>query len=197
MQMKLCTKCKKRMAVVFISRMDGSQTTNEGYCLKCARSLNIPQIGDIMSKMGIAEEDLELMEDEMANMFGQIAPESEDDDDEVDSQTATFPLLNQLFGSHPMQQKSDLPAERPKKAEKEEKQEKQEKGKKKHKKHKFLDSYCMDLTGRAREGKLDSNTPTTCALSQTPHASKLLPLSLEKGGMAAENNLTLNETGRA
>ena len=155
MQMKLCTKCKKRMAVVFISRMDGSQTTNEGYCLKCARSLNIPQIGDIMSKMGIAEEDLELMEDEMANMFGQIAPESEDDDDEVDSQTATFPLLNQLFGSHPMQQKNDLPAERPKKAEKEEKQEKPEKGKKKHKKHKFLDSYCMDLTGRAREGKLD------------------------------------------
>ena len=61
MQMKLCTKCKKRMAVVFISRMDGSQTTNEGYCLKCARSLNIPQIGDIMGKMGISEEDLEMM----------------------------------------------------------------------------------------------------------------------------------------
>ena len=104
MQMKLCVKCKKRMAVVFISRMDGSQTTNEGYCLKCARSLNIPQIGDIMGKMGISEEDLEMMEDEMANVFGQIAPESDNDDDEVDSQTATFPLLNQLFGSHPMAQ---------------------------------------------------------------------------------------------
>ena len=121
MQMKLCTKCKKRMAVVFISRMDGSQPTNEGYCLKCARSLNIPQIGDIMGKMGISEEDLELMEDEMANMFGQIDPESEDDDDEVDSQTATFPLLNQLFGGHAMQPKADPPAERPKKSEKEEK----------------------------------------------------------------------------
>ena len=152
MQMKLCVKCKKRMAVVFISRMDGSQTTNEGYCLKCARSLNIPQISEAVKQMGISEEDLELMEDEMAGLFGQIAPESDNDDDEVDSQTATFPLLNQLFGGSNMQPKSDLPAERPKK---EGKEEKQEKGKKKNKKHKFLDSYCMDLTGRAREGKLD------------------------------------------
>ncbi|MBQ7099043.1 MAG: ATP-dependent Clp protease ATP-binding subunit, partial [Oscillospiraceae bacterium] len=152
MQMKLCVKCKKRMAVVFISRMDGSQTTNEGYCLKCARSLNIPQISEAVRQMGISEEDLELMEDEMAGLFGQIAPESDNDDDEVDSQTATFPLLNQLFGGSNMQPKSDLPAERPKK---EGKEEKQEKGKKKNKKHKFLDSYCMDLTGRAREGKLD------------------------------------------
>ena len=112
MQMKLCVKCKKRMAVVFISRMDGSQTTNEGYCLKCAKSLNIPQISEAVKQMGISEEDLELMEDEMANMFGQIAPESDSDDDEVDSQTATFPLLNQLFGGY-MQPKSDLPAERP------------------------------------------------------------------------------------
>ena len=87
----------------------------------------------------------------MVNMFGQIAPESDNDDDEVDSQTATFPLLNQLFGGN-MQPKSDLPVERPKR---EEKEEKAEKGKKKAKKHKFLDSYCMDLTGRAREGKLD------------------------------------------
>ena len=152
MQMKLCTKCKKRMAVVFISRMDGSQTTNEGYCLKCARSLNIPQISDIVSKMGISEEDLDMMEDEMVNMFGQIDPESDNDDDEVDSQTATFPLLNQLFGGHAMQPKADPPAELPKKPEKDAKA---EKGKKKTKKHKFLDSYCMDLTGRAREGKLD------------------------------------------
>ena len=151
MQMKLCVKCKKRMAVVFISRMDGSQTTNEGYCLKCARSLNIPQISEAVRQMGISEEDLELMEDEMVNMFGQIAPESDNDDDEVDSQTATFPLLNQLFGGN-MQPKSDLPVERPKR---EEKEEKAEKGKKKARKHKFLDSYCMDLTGRAREGKLD------------------------------------------
>ena len=155
MQMKLCVKCKKRMAVVFISRMDGSQTTNEGYCLKCARSLNIPQISEAVKQMGISEEDLELMEDEMAGLFGQIDPESDNDDDEVDSQTATFPLLNQLFGSHPMAQKGDLPSERPQKPEKQEKEEKGEKGKRKSKKHKFLDSYCMDLTGRAREGKLD------------------------------------------
>mgnify|MGYP003291891051 CR=1 FL=1 len=125
MQMKLCTKCKKRMAVVFISRMDGSQTTNEGYCLKCARSLNIPQISEAVRQMGISEEDLEMMEDEMVNMFGQIAPESDNDDDEVDSQTATFPLLNQLFGGN-----TNMPAQ-PKKPKEEEPPQEEGKGKKK------------------------------------------------------------------
>ncbi len=148
MQPKLCTKCKKNIAVVFISRMDGTKTTNEGYCLKCARSLNIPQIGEAIRQMGVSEEDLELLSDEMSNMLAQMAPEN--DDDEVDSQTTTFPMLNQLFGGM-MGQPADPPAERPVK--KEHKSPKKEK--KKEPKHKFLDSYCMDLTGRARAGKLD------------------------------------------
>ena len=152
MQPKMCVKCKKNIAVIFISRMEGSNTMNEGYCLKCAKSLGIPQINEAVKQMGFSEDDLEMLSDEMSNMFAQIAPDSGDeDDDEVESQTATFPLLNQLFGSHPMAQKNqNLPAEKPKKE-----QSHEEKGKKKAKKHKFLDSYCMDLTGRAREGKLD------------------------------------------
>ena len=147
MQPKMCTKCKKNVAVVFITKMENGVTLNEGYCLKCARSLNIPQINDAVRQMGISEEDLDLLSDEMSSMFGQRDTE-EGEDEEPDSRTATFPLLNQLFGTN-----SDLPekqSECPAKKEPEE-----EPKKKKSKKHKFLDSYCMNLTGRAREGKLD------------------------------------------
>ena len=148
MQPKLCIKCKKNMAVLFITKIENGNTLNEGYCLRCARSLGIPQIEQTIKSMGISEDDLDLLTDEMSNMFGQIMP-GEQDDDEVDSQTATFPLLNQLFGGN-----TNLP-DQPKKPREEEPPQEEGKGKKKKNKHKFLDSYCMDLTGRAREGKLD------------------------------------------
>ena len=148
MQPKLCIKCKKNMAVLFITKIENGNTLNEGYCLKCARSLGIPQIEQTIKSMGISEDDLDLLTDEMSNMFGQIDP-SESDDDEVESQTATFPLLNQLFGGN-----TNMPAQ-PKKPREEDAPQEEGKGKKKKNKHKFLDSYCMDLTGRAKEGKLD------------------------------------------
>ena len=97
MQPKMCTKCKKNIAVVFITKMEAGVTLNEGYCLRCARSLGIPQIDQAVRQMGISEEDLDLLSDEMSNMFGQ-RDEEEGEEDEIDSQTATFPLLNQLFG---------------------------------------------------------------------------------------------------
>ena len=148
MQPKLCTKCKKNIAVVFITKMENGATLNEGYCLKCARSLGIPQIDQAVKQMGFSEEDLDNLSDEMSSMFGQM-DQAGQDDDEMDSQTATFPLLNQLFGSS-----NNLPAKQePAPSQKEAEQE--EPSKKKNKKHKFLDTYCMDLTGRAREGKLD------------------------------------------
>ena len=147
MQPKLCAKCKKNIAVVFITKMENGATLNEGYCLKCARSLGIPQIDQAVQQMGFSEEDLDTLSDEMSSMFAQL-DQSEQDDDETESQTATFPLLNQLFGG------SNLPAKQEPAPEKEEPIP-EEPGKKKNKKHKFLDSYCMDLTGRAREGKLD------------------------------------------
>ncbi len=143
MQPKMCTKCKKNIAVVFITKIENGVTMNEGYCLKCARSLGIPQIDAAVKQMGISEEDLDALSDEMVSMFGQ---KEESDEDDMDSQTATFPLLNQLFGGNHM------PAKRPEKPEPEQDT---EETKKKNKKHKFLDSYCMDLTGRAKAGKLD------------------------------------------
>ena len=149
MQPKMCTKCKKNIAVVFITKMENGNTLNEGYCLRCARSLGIPQIDQAVKQMGISEDDLDLLTDEMSNMFGQ-REEGDGEDDEIDSQTATFPLLNQLFGSNP-----NLPSQPQRPAPKKEEPKDEEKGQKKVKKHKFLDSYCMDLTGRARSGKLD------------------------------------------
>ena len=152
MQPKLCTKCKKNVAVIFITKIENGASLNEGYCLKCARSLGIPQIDQAVRQMGISEEDLDMLSDEMGNFFGQMDDADKHDDDEVDSQTATFPLLNQLFGGMGGAS-SDLP-ERPA-SKKEEKKGEGEHPKKKANKHKFLDSYCMDLTGRARKGKLD------------------------------------------
>ena len=149
MQPKMCTKCKKNIAVVFITKIENGVTLNEGYCLRCARGLGIPQIDQAVKQMGISEDDLDMLSDEMSNMFGQR--EDSEDDDEIDSQTATFPLLNQLFGGNmPMPQMPQPPRK-----EKKEESSEEGKGKKKNKKHKFLDSYCMDLTGRARAGKLD------------------------------------------
>ena len=151
MQPKLCTKCKKNVAVIFITRIENGASLNEGYCLKCARSLGIPQIDQAVRQMGISEDDLDMLSDEMGNFFGQMDDADKHDDDEVDSQTATFPLLNQLFGG--MGGGSNMP-ERPA-SKKEEKKGDGEHPKKKANKHKFLDSYCMDLTSRARNGKLD------------------------------------------
>lgn len=145
MQPKMCTKCRKNVAIVFITKVENGVTLNEGYCLKCARSLGVPQIDQVVKQMGISEEDLDVISDEMGNFFGQ--KDSEDSsEDEIDSQTATFPLINQLFGNQMSSSpKKNGSKERPDEPEK----------KKKNSKHKFLDSYCMDLTGRARDGKLD------------------------------------------
>ena len=147
MQPKMCSKCKKNIAVVFITKIENGATVNEGYCLKCARSLGIPQIDQAVKQMGISEEDLDLLSDEMSSMFGQRDDSEDHDDDEIDSQTATFPLLNQLLGGT-----NNLPDQPQRPTSRKEEPEKQ----KKNKKYKFLDSYCMNLTGRAREGKLDT-----------------------------------------
>ena len=143
MQPKLCVKCKKNVAVVFITRVENGIARNEGYCLKCARKLGIPQIDDAVKQMGISEEDLDMLSDEMSSVFGPNQPE----EDEVGSQTATFPLLNQLFNG--AERRRDLPEKQSKEKERE------EAPKSKTKKHKFLDAYCLNLTGQAREGKLD------------------------------------------
>ena len=145
MQPKMCCKCKKNVAVIFITKVENGVTLNEGYCMKCARSLGIPQIDQAVKQMGLSDEDLDMITDEMSSMFGQ-RDTSEGEEDEADSQTATFPLMNQLFGGN-------LP--KPGQAAEKEKGTAQLEKKPKKSKHKFLDNYCMDLTARAREGKLD------------------------------------------
>ena len=71
MQPKMCVKCKKNIAVVFITKIENGVTLNEGYCLKCARSLNIPQINDAVKQFGMSDEEFDLFADEMSSMFGQ------------------------------------------------------------------------------------------------------------------------------
>ena len=144
MQPKVCAKCKKNIAVIFITKVENGVTMNEGFCLKCARSLGIPQIDAAVKQMGFSEEDLDALNDEMTGMFGQ---QELGDDEEPDSRTATFPMLNQLFEASAG--KENMPAES------EEQEKEKDKSKGKAKKHKFLDSYCMNLTARAKNGTLD------------------------------------------
>ena len=156
MQPTLCSKCKKNVAVVFISRQnEKGEMVNEGLCLKCAAQLGLPQVEEMMKRMGISPEDLENINNEMMQAFGGAeelsdmpAPQDEDDEDDGESgKTATFPFLNRLFGgSNPPAEKSDAPSGR----------EEATKGRKADKKHKYLDSYCINLSQRARDGKLDA-----------------------------------------
>ena len=155
MQPTLCSKCKKNVAVVFISRMnEKNEMVNEGLCLKCAAQLGLPQVEDMMKRMGITPEDLENINSEMMQAFGGAeeldAPVDEgDEDDEESGKTATFPFLNRLFnnGSNP-------PAEQQPPQNGGAGQ--QGTGRKTEKKRKFLDNYCINLSQRAREGKLDA-----------------------------------------
>ena len=154
MQPTLCSRCKKNVAVVFISRMnEKNEMVNEGLCLKCAAQLGLPQVEDMMKRMGITPEDLENINNEMMQAFGGAEemndlPDSEDEDDEESGKTATFPFLNRLFnnGSNP-------PAEQPREGGN---AGAQPTGRKKEQKRKFLDNYCINLSQRARDGKLDA-----------------------------------------
>ena len=155
MQPTLCSKCKKNVAVVFISRMnEKNEMVNEGLCLKCAAQLGLPQVEDMMKRMGITPEDLENINSEMMQAFGGAeeldAPVDEgDEDDEESGKTATFPFLNRLFnnGSNPSAEQQ--PPQNGGAGQ-------QGTGRKTEKKRKFLDNYCINLSQRAREGKLDA-----------------------------------------
>ena len=113
MQPLLCSRCGKSPAVVFITKLEGSETKNEGYCLKCARQLHIKPVDDMMEKMGISDEDLDAITNEMAGALGSLenltdlmVPEGEDGEED-DGKTATFPFMNRLFGG------GDAPASPP------------------------------------------------------------------------------------
>ena len=103
MQPTLCSRCKKNVAVIFITRLEGGQTKNEGLCLKCARELHIKPVDDVINKMGLSDEELDGLTSEMmealGNAEGLMDIENSDSDTDDEGKTATFPFLNRLFGN--------------------------------------------------------------------------------------------------
>jgi ATP-dependent Clp protease ATP-binding subunit ClpC len=149
MPLTLCARCQKNAAVIFITKIENGESTNEGLCLKCAKDLNIKPVEDIIRKMGLTDEDLDSLTDEMMETLGGVESLTETENTEDEGKTATFPFLNRLFGGTdepPAQGEFPRAGREPK--------EKEQNGTN-SKKRKYLESYCLSLTQRAREGKLD------------------------------------------
>ena len=148
----ICSKCKKRPAVIFVSRVEGEKTTQEGFCIKCATELNIGPIKQMMQNMGITEDDLEAVSEQFGDIMDNM-------DDFQLGGAGTMPFMQNLFGANnPVAQGDNAPAEEIETEEEPEKEDKKGSKKKKNKhktKRKFLGSYCTDLTAKAREGKID------------------------------------------
>ena len=159
MQPQLCSRCKKNIAVVFITRQENGQNVNEGLCLKCAKNLGLPQVDEMMRRMGITDEDLDNISNEMMGAFGGAenlegltdADDPDADSEDEDGKTATFPFLSRFFGGNPAASDAQNSGEA-EQTQSPRSNKKVEKGSK----HKFLDSYCINLSQRARDGKLDA-----------------------------------------
>lgn len=166
MHMPLCSRCHKNVAVVFISKMEEGSTSNEGYCLKCAKELGLKPIDGLMRQMGITEDDLDQITDEMTNMHSLMNTEDDDaedaeidpDEDDADGQddsfdfggTHTFPFLDKMFSGN---DNTEAPHEE---SGTDVREDDARRKKKEAKKRKNLSAYCTDLTYRAREGQLDA-----------------------------------------
>ncbi len=151
MQPTLCSRCKKNVAVVFISKLDGEKTINEGLCLKCAKELGLPQVDDMMKRMGISDEDLETLNSEMMQAMNGVEniedlPGGEESGEEEEGKTATFPFLNRLFSGGESSKES---------AEEGRSERREKKESSKNAKRKYLENYCISLTQKAKDGKLD------------------------------------------
>ena len=158
MQPTLCSRCKKNVAVVFISKMEGDKTINEGLCLKCAKDLGLPQVDDMMKRMGISDEDLETLNNEMLQAMNGVEniedlPGGEEDPgEEEEGKTATFPFLNRLFSGSdaPRDGGEDASSAAPRSG-----RDKEGRKESKNNKRKYLENYCISLTQKAKDGKLD------------------------------------------
>ena len=148
MQPTMCSRCGKNVAVVFITKIENGQTKNEGLCLKCARELHIKPVDDVIEKMGLSDEELDSLSGDMLSALSgaeELMPTDDEGSGDDDGKTATFPFLNRLFGGPKSEDKDAQAGSAPRGDGKD-----APRGK-----HKFLDSYCIDLTQRARDGKLD------------------------------------------
>ena len=152
----MCTRCKKRFAVVFMTRLDGDKTINEGLCLKCAKELGLKPVSDLMEKMGISDDDLENMSEQMMDIFG-----GDGDSGFEMGGAQALPFLQNIFGGNSAEnaivpqeperpQEPPIPfPERP-----QGRRERRQKGAP-EKKFKHLDAYCENLSRKAEQGRMD------------------------------------------
>ncbi len=161
MKQPICSRCKKRPAVIFISRVDGEKTTPEGLCLKCAMEMNIGPIKQMMESMGITEEDLDAMSEQLSGMFGE-----ENGEDFEPGGAGTFPFMQGLMNlnfqpgemSETQEEGAPEESEALQAAPEAGQRTKSRRGKNKEKKkakRKYLDAYCTNLTQRAKDGQID------------------------------------------
>ncbi len=158
MKQEMCSRCGKRPAVVFIQKMEGDNVTPQGLCINCARELNIGSINQMIDKLGISDEELEMASEQMANFmenmddfdFGSLG-EMFNPDNADGAQTMPF---NQLFNGGELAPQSDSEGsdtsagtkKRPKRGRKNSQDDAR----------KFLNTYCNNLTARAKQGKIDN-----------------------------------------
>lgn len=144
--MVLCSRCKKRPAVVFITSQQGDKKRSEGLCMICAKELNVPQISEYMKHMGVTDEELEQISDQMMELM-------DGDSFEMGGSGTMPPFIQNIMKNMPMgeeEQPLDFP-----RGEQTEQRPKKEKRMKKKKELKFLNNYCTNLSQRAEEGKMD------------------------------------------
>ena len=143
----LCSRCKERPAVVFITRMEGDKPVNDGICLTCAKELGIKPVDDLLQKFGITDDDMEQMDQQLGALMNPEENGEGGEGDFMPGGAATFPFLQNLFGGTP----AAAPDAGPSDTKAQDKEKKQ-----KEKKRKYLATYCTDLTRKAREGRLDA-----------------------------------------
>ena len=150
MKMQMCVKCRRRVAVVFITRMDKDGTVNEGLCLNCARELGIKPVNDMLEKMGVSEEDLERMSEDLRNALADAGGDEggEDDGEDGGAPAIDLPRLFQNLGF-------PIPGNGGEGKKREGATSRKEREGGKREKRKFLDTYCKNLTTQAAAGKLD------------------------------------------
>ena len=141
----LCSRCKHRMAVLFLAHMENGEMKNKGLCLKCARDLDIPQVRDVMEKMGLGDEEVEAMSNQMTDLMEKSPEELEGDFEMGGAQP--FPFLQNLFGNQDDSRSSYGQPSSEKKSVRDDKKRKP--------KRKFLDNFCENLTEKAKEGRID------------------------------------------
>lgn len=162
--MIMCSKCKKRPAVVFITSMHGNEKKNEGLCLTCAKEMNIPQVAEYMERLGITDEEVDQLSEQMMGMLDGDSFEMGGSGLMPDFLSNMGNMLNKAFETSGIAEESNMPVEQPEKPKNPDSKEKEKKGlfgfggkkEKKSKELKFLSSYCTNLSQKAADGELDA-----------------------------------------